>query len=107
MSYGGKEKRIVFYETDNHHAELKIKLHYDGIGQGEFFRGVIEAYLSDEENISNFVSSYKEKNNKQSKRQRKIINKESQSAKELKNTFALGENDIESIFDLLEEEQEI
>ena len=107
MSYGGKEKRIVFYETDNHHAELKIKLHYDGIGQGEFFRSIIEAYLSDEENISNFISNYKEKNNKQSKRQRKIIKKENESAKKLKNTFALDKKDIESIFDLLEEELEI
>jgi hypothetical protein len=104
---GGKEKRIVFYETDNHHAELKIKLHYDGIGQGEFFRSLIEAYLSDEENITNFISSYKEKNNKQSKRQRKIINKESKSANKVKNTFALDQGDIESIFDLLEEEKEV
>lgn len=107
MSMGGKEKRIVFYETDNHHAELKIKLHYDGIGQGEFFRSLIEAYLSDEKNITNFISSYKEKNNKQSKRQRKIINKESKSANKVKNTFALDQGDIESIFDLLEEEKEV
>ena len=107
MSYGGREKRIVFYETDNHHAELKIKLHYDGFKQGEFFRSVIEAYLGDNENIAKFIEEYKIKNNKQSNRQRKIINKEEKSAKKIKNTFALDRNDIESIFDLLEEEKEI
>ena len=105
MSYGGREKRIVFYETDNHHAELKIKLHYDGFKQGEFFRGIIEAYLGDDENIAKFIEEYKIKNNKQSKRQRKIIKKEREVAKETENKFALDENDIESIFDLLEEER--
>jgi len=107
MSYGGREKRIVFYETDNHHAELKIKLHYDGFKQGEFFRSLIEGYLSDDENIAKFLEEYKIKNNKQSKRQRNIIKKERQGAKETKNTFALDEDDIESIFDLLEEEHGI
>ena len=55
MSYGGREKKIVFYETDNHHAELKIKLHYDGFKQGEFFRSLVEAYLGDDENIAKFI----------------------------------------------------
>ena len=104
MSYGGREKKIVFYETDNHHAELKIKLHYDGFKQGEFFRSLVEAYLADDENIAKFIEEYKIKNNKQGKRQRKIIKKEREAAKETENTFALDKTDIESIFDLLEEE---
>ena len=104
MSYGGREKKIVFYETDNHHAELKIKLHYDGFKQGEFFRSLVEAYLGDDENIAKFIEEYKIKNNKQGKRQRKIIKKEREAAKETENTFALDKTDIESIFDLLEEE---
>ena len=104
MSYGGREKKIVFYETDNHHAELKIKLHYDGFKQGEFFRSVIEAYLGDDENIAKFIEEYKIKNSKQGKRQRKIIKKEIETAKEIKNKFALDKTDIESIFDLFEEE---
>jgi|TARA_B100000678_G_C17810716_1_gene342841 hypothetical protein len=104
MSYGGREKKIVFYETDNHHAELKIKLHYDGFKQGEFFRSLVEAYLGDDENIAKFIEEYKIKNSKQGKRQRKIIKKEIETAKEIKNKFALDKTDIESIFDLLEEE---
>jgi len=104
MSYGGREKKIVFYETDNHHAELKIKLHYDGFKQGEFFRSLVEAYLGGDENIAKFIEEYKIKNNKQGKRQRKIIKKEIETAKEIKNKFALDKTDIESIFDLLEEE---
>jgi len=107
MAYGNREKKIVFYETDNRHAELKIKLHYDGLKQGEFFRSVVEAYLSEDENIINFINFYKEKNSKQGKRQRNISKKDRQGVKDTKNVFALDAKEVESIFDLLEEERDI
>jgi hypothetical protein len=40
-TYGDYEKRIVFTETDKTHAELKIKLHYEGLRQAQFFRMMI------------------------------------------------------------------
>ena len=33
----GNIKRIIFEDTDKRHADLKIRLHYDEIKQGEFF----------------------------------------------------------------------
>jgi len=107
MAYGNREKKIVFNETDNRHAELKIKLHYDGLKQGEFFRAIVEAYLSEDENMINFINSYKEKNNKQGKRQRAIVQKDREGNKNAESIFALDDKEVESIFDLLEEEKEI
>ena len=107
MAYGNREKKIVFNETDNRHAELKIKLHYDGLKQGEFFRAIVEAYISEDENMIKFISSYKEQNNKQGKRQRALVDKERKAAKSTQDKFALDKKDIESIFDLLERETEI
>ena len=107
MIYGNREKKIVFYETDNRHAELKIKLHYDGLKQGEFFRSIVEAYLSEDENMINFIHSYKEKNNKQGKRKRTIVKKDREGNKNTENVFALNDKEVESIFDLLEEEKEL
>ena len=107
MAYGNREKKIVFNETDSRHAELKIKLHYDGLKQGEFFRAIVEAYLSEDENMIKFISSYREKDNKQGKRKRTLVNKERKEAKDTKSNFALDKSDIESIFDLLEKETEI
>ena len=40
-------QKIVFYDTEKRKAELKIKLHGDGLSQADFFRSVIIAYLSD------------------------------------------------------------
>jgi len=55
--YGEDYKKVMFYDSDKRHADLKLRLQYDGLKQNEFFRAV-----------------------------------------------ALKENEIESIFDLLEEE---
>ena len=107
MAYGNREKKIVFNETDSRHAELKIKLHYDGLKQGEFFRAIVEAYLSEDENLIKFISSYKEKNNKQGKRQRAIVKKDREGSKSAESIFALNDKEVESIFDLLEDEKEI
>jgi hypothetical protein len=107
MGYGNREKKIVFHETDNRHAKLKIKLHYDGLKQGEFFRAIVEAYLSDDENMINFISSYKEKNNKQGKRQRAIVAKDREENKNAESIFALNDKEVEDIFDILAEEKEI
>ncbi len=104
MSYGDKGKRIVFYETDKRHAELKIKLHYDGLKQGQFFRTLIEGYLSDNEDILNFISEQKEKNSIQSARQRDLIKKERKLSKEEASKFSLNKEEVEDIFDLLEKE---
>lgn len=104
MSYGDKGKRIVFYETDKRHAELKIKLHYDGLKQGQFFRTLIEGYLSDNEDILNFISDQKEKNSIQSARQRDLIKKERKLSKEEASKFSLNKDEVEDIFDLLEKE---
>jgi len=107
MGYGDKQKKIVFSASDKSHAELKIKLNYDGIKQGEFFRSLLEGYLSDDENILNFISEWKELNNKQTKKQRLLVSKEMQEAEETTNKFALNKEEVESIFDLLERESEI
>ena len=38
-------KKVVFYDTDKRHADLKIRLHYDGLTQAGFFRSMITGYL--------------------------------------------------------------
>ena len=40
-------KKVVFMENDRVHADLKLKIHYDGITQSDFFCGCVRAYLED------------------------------------------------------------
>ena len=46
-------------------------------------------------------------NNKQGKRKRTIVKKDREGNKNTENVFALNDKEVESIFDLLEEEKEI
>ena len=102
MKYGKTDKKILFYDTDKRHAELKIKLQYDGLGQSEFFRALVTGYLEEDPSITDFVDSYKENDGRQSKRQQQVTKKETEQGREILKTFAADE--LETIFDIIEKE---
>ena len=81
VKYGKEYKKITFYDSDKRHADLRIRLQYDGMKQSEFFRAVVTAYLEKDDHFMAFLEQ-----------------------KEVKSKFALDEGEIDSIFDLLEEE---
>jgi hypothetical protein len=102
--YGEAGKKIVFYDSEKNHAELKIRLHYDGLTQSAFFREVVAGYVSQDENIVKFIQEVKERSGSQSKKKMKKISKMNKAKKQTVQKFALDENEIENIFDILEEE---
>ena len=97
------QKKVVFYDTDKRHAELKIRLHHDGLTQSEFFRSLVSGYIEKDENIFNFVERIKDTKSRGASK-RKKTKKLYEKAKDTKNKFALDKEDIENIFDLIEEE---
>ena len=98
------QKKVVFYEAEDKHAKLLIRLHYDSLKQGEFFRALINGYVEGDENIFRFVQNYKLENIK-SKRQVSIAEKEKKKSKHLTKIFSLSDNEREELFDILEEER--
>ena len=105
MSYGKEKKQIVFEELDKRHADLRIRLHYDGIKQGEFFRCLVTGYLEKDEYIMKYLEKYKDKERIQSidkmKKSRKLI----REGKAAEKAFALSDEEIDNIFDMFEREQ--
>ena len=102
MSYGKTGKKVLFYDTDKRHADLKIRLQYDGLGQSEFFRAIVTGYLENDPLIAEYVTIYKEENGSQSKRQQAVVKKEIEEERRLSKVFANDE--IENIFDIIEKE---
>ena len=96
-------KKVVFYDSPDQHARLLIQLFYDKLKQGEFFRAMIEGYVSGDEDLFNFIQNYKLRAGK-NKTQRKVVMKERKKQKELESKFALDPSEVEDIFDILEEE---
>lgn len=99
-------KKVVFMENDRVHADLKLKIHYDGITQADFFRGCVRAYLEEEGAFMVFLDKLKEHRTKQAKRLRAVASKDIQGAAAQQRAFGLDNSDIEDIFDILEKEHE-
>ena len=99
-------KRVVFTENDQTHANLRIRLHYDGIRQSDFFRGCISAYLNQSKGFMNFFESLKSEKSSISNVRNQKSAKLRKKGEELKSHFALDPNEIENIFDMIEEEHD-
>ena len=102
--YGKTLKQICFDSNDHLHANLKLRLHYDGLKIKEFFNEIIKGYVEKNEKIIAFVEELREKKaiskSKRTKTKRARFNE--------KNTikqFGLNKNEIENIFDILEKER--
>ncbi len=104
--YGTMNKKVVFYDSDKRFAELKIRLQHDGISQAQFFRGIVTGYLMQDGDVLSYVDKLKASKNignrskKSIKEERELIN----TGKEQSNKLALGDEEIENIFDILEKQ---
>ena len=99
------EKQICFEDFDKNHADLKIRLYYDGLRQNEFFRLMMRKYIDKDVNMMKIIDEYKEEKGNQSAQNRKKSKQLVEKGRELQNAFALNPEDIEVIFDILEKEQ--
>jgi len=98
-------KKIVFHDTDKRHADLKIRLHYDGLTQAGFFRAMISGYLDKDAAVIDFIQRYKEAGRTHSIKKRKDSKKLLEEGEETKSKFSIFKDDeVENIFDIIEKE---
>jgi hypothetical protein len=97
-------KKISFSMLESEKVEFKIRLQYDNLTQIKFFKAIVRGYLEKDEDLYNFINKFKKENVIQSKEQRKKIMTNIKQATDIKSKFALDDNEIENIFDILEQE---
>jgi len=103
-SYGKDEKKIVFADTDKRHADLRIRLRYDGLTQVQFFQAIITGYLDKDPGIVEYIKTVKEKLAKQGKRKISKSHSLYQQGEENKKLFKLSEEETEELFDIIAQE---
>ena len=100
--YGKEEKKITFADTDQRHAELRLKLRRDGISQVDFFKSMVTGYIDNDPNILMYITKIKQEKQKVGKkkiaRQTEDIKQGSQTLQD----FGITERDIDFVFDLIE-----
>lgn len=99
---GSGWKKVNVYISDGSHADLRIKLRYYNISQKEFLRTVIESIIEENPLIIKLIME--KLDSRKSKRVKKNIKKDQIEKEKIINNFALNEEEIEDIFDLLERE---
>ena len=97
---------VVFQSTDKKHADLKIRLKYDGLSQQQFFHMLMDAYLEKDEDVMKFVFRYKEEKKVQTIGKRKIAKKLYKKETQVKEDFGLNEDELENIFDIIANKEE-
>ena len=102
--YSDGEKRIVFTDTLKRHTDFKIRLEYDNFKQWEFFRAILDGYLEKDSRIISFLYDWRENNKKYSKSKRKKTENLLSKGEDLMSKFGLDSEEIDNIFDILEEE---
>ena len=100
----GKTKKIIFSIPEHDKAKFKVQLQYDSLTQSQFLRGMIDGYINKDTDFMSFVSKLKSTYKVQSKIQLKKVEKNLDQSAETKNKFALEDDEVENIFDMLEQE---
>ena len=54
-----KIKTIQFQDEDDQHARMIIRLRYDRLTQGNFFRGLVKLYVENDLDMSKVVEKIK------------------------------------------------
>ena len=97
-------KKIMFYDSSDRQTKLRIRCNFDGISQSQFFRMMVTGYIENDESIYNFLSECKKKYNIQGKQKRNKIDSIREKSGMVNKKFALENNEIENIFDIIETE---
>jgi len=97
-----KNVTFVFYCYEKESADLKVRLKYDGLTQGEFFRTLLRMYVANEPEMTPVVNKIKEKHKTMGKEKRKRSSASIAAGHNLLKELALTEDEKERIFDIIE-----
>jgi peptidoglycan hydrolase CwlO-like protein len=100
-------KKLMFYDTEENLAKLKIRCQFDGFSQSQFFRVMLEGYINNDESVLEYIRKSKEKYNIQGQQKRNKIDSILRKKDETEKKFALKNEEIENIFDMIESETNI
>jgi|TARA_R110001583_G_scaffold156843_1_gene308757 hypothetical protein len=96
---------VSFFLHPRLHEDLKIRIHYDGFKtQSEFFRACVISYLEKNSEFMEFLDYYRLNEKIQSKVNIKKSRRLRLEGEDLMKRLGITEEDVENIFDLIEEE---
>jgi uncharacterized protein YjiS (DUF1127 family) len=97
-----KNVTFVFRCYEKESADLKIRLKYDGLQQGEFFRSILKMYVSQDPLVMTVVEEIKKNKKTMGRRKLTSTSKDLERGKKLLSDLGITESDKQDIFDMIE-----
>ena len=97
-----KNVTFVFKCYEKESADLKIRLRYDGLKQGEFFRSVLKMYIAKDPLMMSLVEKIKEDQKTMGLKRRRITIKDIKKGEEMLKDLGITPADKKDIFDMIE-----
>lgn len=102
MKEEGRTVTFSFSCEERESVELKIRLKYDNLKQGDFFRSLLEMYINQDSLILPAVDAIKERRKSMGKRKIKNSSQEIVSGKTLLEELGISNSDRQNMFDIIE-----
>lgn len=100
----GQGRSLTFTIPDKTYMDLLIKIRHENISWKRFFSFLIQGFIDDDPRIMEYIDMRMA--DIRSKRRSKVLKKERDMVEDTKKKFGLDENEIDDIYDILEEEFE-
>jgi hypothetical protein len=97
-------KKIIFFIPTKRHADMKIKLDLHNLNQTDFYRLIVLRFLEEDPRILDILDEWKLANNIKPKYVVEEHQKERERAEAVIKGFGLDDDDIENIFDIIQQE---
>lgn len=99
-------KKVFFEEEDEQHARMLVRLRYDRLTQGNFFRGLVEMYVNNDLDMIKIIEKIKERKTTMGQVKRRNTRKEIEQGESMMQDLGLSNNEKNFIYDLIEEDFE-
>lgn len=99
-----RNKNVVFVEDDDQYARMLVRLRYDKLTQGNFFRGLVELYVENDLDMAKVIEKIKSTKSTMGKKKRRETIKDIELGEQMKKDFGLSDNEKNFIYDLIEED---
>ena len=96
-----RQKNIVFTDDDDQHARMILRLRYDRLTQGNFFRGIVEMYVNNDLDMAKIVQKIKQSKSTIGKKLSSNAMKDIEKGEQMKEQLGLSENEKNFIFHLV------
>ena len=100
----GDKVSIVFYSLARNSADLKIRLRYDNLKQGEFFNSLVSLYLNKDPTMLSLIEKIKVDLKKMGRSKLKKVQTDYNKGENMLQELGLSENEKQKIYDFIESE---